>query len=441
MGGPIYSLTLIAGLMVMAGAIAFIGDKVGRRVGRRRLTLLGLRPRHTSVVITVLTGVIIAGVSLAILAGASNEVRMALFRIDEIQRMLAEHRRQLDDLQRQLDERQVALVAATEARDQAVQDRDRAVQDRARAQQELASAKALLDGVEKELASARGDLESTRLRLDETRKDLSFQMARVKQLEQLGETLASRVQDLQRQVASLEETEQELSEAILTLWNTAQRLQYGNVLFRREEILLSEVVHSDGTAKGAQQRLLDFLKRVEAAASARARQVRQAGAPEPAGDEDGVVRVSPEEFDEGVKVLAAAQSTWVVRARVDHNTLAGEPVVVRIELVPRSLAFRSGQVVAQGLVDPAQGRVEDQVLRLLRQANEVAITYGGMVTGPDGTVGKLVSADEFVRIVSELQAQERPVMVQAVAVQDTYNTEGPLSIRLQLEPPVSSPSP
>lgn len=418
----------------MAGLIAFIGDRVGMRVGRRRLTLFGLRPRHTSMVITVATGVLIAGTSLAILTAASNEVRLALFRMDEIQAMLAENRRQLQSLQKELDQRQRALAEATKARDQAVSQRDKAVEERGRAEAELRQARGLLSQVEDELARTRAELTDAQKRLDQTRKDLSFQVARVQQLQQLGETLAARVQELQGQVASLERTERELSGAIIALWNSARRLQYGDLVFRRDEIVLSAVITSDGTAEGARRQLLAFLKQVEAAAAGRL----QVSAGSGQGGED-LVRLSPDAFDESVRILSAGKGTWVVRARADHNTLAGEPVVVQLELVPRSLAFRKDQVVAEALIDPTNERVEDRVLELLGRTNEVAITYGGMVTGPDGTVGKLVSADEFVRVVEQVRQLGRPARVVATAAEDTYNTDGPLAVRLQVEEPGKVP--
>jgi len=427
-GRAIYSVALIGALLVMAGLIAFIGDRVGMRVGRRRLTLFGLRPRHTSVVITVLTGVVIAAVSLGMLMAASNEVRLALFRIDEIHAVLAENRRQLEALQQELDRRQRALAEATAARDEAEAQRDAAMQERARAEAELKQAQTLLDQVQEDLASARQELAQTQQRLEKTRQDLAFQVARVQQLQELGETLAARVQDLEQQVASLRRTEQELSDAIIALWGTAQRLHYGSLVYRHGEIILSEVITSDGTAEGARESLLAFLRRVEAVASARMEQA-QGGE----GAQGSVVRLRSDEFDESLATLAGGKGTWVVRARVDGNTLAGEAVVVQIELIPRGLAYQAGQVVAEAIVDPTRERVEDQVLALLGRTNELAIAYGGMVTGPDGTVGKLVSAEEFVRVVEELRQLGSPARVVARAERDTYNTEGPLSIRLDVE--------
>jgi hypothetical protein len=64
-----------------AGVIAYIGDRVGHQVGRRRLTLFGLRPKYTSTIVAVSTGMLIAlTLTLAALA-ASQYVRQAVFRI------------------------------------------------------------------------------------------------------------------------------------------------------------------------------------------------------------------------------------------------------------------------------------------------------------------------------------------------------------------------
>ena len=63
-----YGVYLIVVLVLVGGAIAYIGDRIGRSVGRRRLTIFGLRPKHTSVMITVLTGLCIVAASIGTMA-------------------------------------------------------------------------------------------------------------------------------------------------------------------------------------------------------------------------------------------------------------------------------------------------------------------------------------------------------------------------------------
>lgn len=76
---------LIPTLILVSGLVAFIGNLVGRNIGRRRLTLLGLRPRHTAQVITVVTGMLITVVTLAVVLLVSNDARRALFHLQELQ--------------------------------------------------------------------------------------------------------------------------------------------------------------------------------------------------------------------------------------------------------------------------------------------------------------------------------------------------------------------
>ncbi len=79
------ALFLIPTLILVSGLVAFIGNLVGRNIGRRRLTLLGLRPRYTAQVITVVTGMMITVVTLAVVLLVSNDARQALFHLQEVQ--------------------------------------------------------------------------------------------------------------------------------------------------------------------------------------------------------------------------------------------------------------------------------------------------------------------------------------------------------------------
>ena len=80
-----YGFTLILTLVVVGGVIAYIGDRLGMNVGRKKLTLFGLRPKHTSILVTIVTGVLIAGASIGVLTIASQDVHTPLFRMKQIQ--------------------------------------------------------------------------------------------------------------------------------------------------------------------------------------------------------------------------------------------------------------------------------------------------------------------------------------------------------------------
>jgi len=74
----------VAAIVVLAGLIAFVGDRVGHQVGRRRMTLFGLRPRYTSTIFAVGFGMFIALFAVGVVAAVNQEARQALFSINRL---------------------------------------------------------------------------------------------------------------------------------------------------------------------------------------------------------------------------------------------------------------------------------------------------------------------------------------------------------------------
>jgi len=72
---------LVPVLLVVSGLIAYVGNVVGRRIGKQRLSLFGLRPRTTAQIITVLTGVLIHVLTVGVILLVFRDVRVALFQL------------------------------------------------------------------------------------------------------------------------------------------------------------------------------------------------------------------------------------------------------------------------------------------------------------------------------------------------------------------------
>ena len=93
---------LVLFIVLLAGGIAYIGDRVGHQVGRRRLTLFGLRPRYTSTIVAVSTGMLIALTVVLVAIFASEYVKTAFFRLGEVNNRLNQLQLQSDSLSREL---------------------------------------------------------------------------------------------------------------------------------------------------------------------------------------------------------------------------------------------------------------------------------------------------------------------------------------------------
>jgi uncharacterized protein (DUF3084 family) len=75
---------LILAIIILGGVIATIGDRIGSRVGKARLSLFNMRPKKTAVLVTILTGSVTSAVTLGVLLAANKELRDIIFRTGTI---------------------------------------------------------------------------------------------------------------------------------------------------------------------------------------------------------------------------------------------------------------------------------------------------------------------------------------------------------------------
>ena len=97
-----FGVILIPLLILVSGGIAFIGNLVGRAIGRRRLTLFGLRPRYTAQIITIATGMIITVITVATVLLVSRDARQALFQFRTLQEQMGGLRTEIQNAEARL---------------------------------------------------------------------------------------------------------------------------------------------------------------------------------------------------------------------------------------------------------------------------------------------------------------------------------------------------
>ena len=161
-----YVAALVALLILLAGVIAYAGDRLGTWVGRRRLTLFGARPKRTGQIVGVAAGILIMLTTLAVLAVAFRSAADTLLNAQRTAEQLAALQAQERALQSELaglTAQQAALEADLRAaRDtiaQAEAARDAALEDRDRLRGEAAETQAQLLELAEALGVARADLD------------------------------------------------------------------------------------------------------------------------------------------------------------------------------------------------------------------------------------------------------------------------------------------
>ena len=112
-------------LLPISGFIAWAGDRIGHKLGKRRASLFGLRPRHTAIFITITFGIGITLASFGTMLLISRSFRQVVARGGalardnvELQRTLSLSKKRLDDVRREqavLDKKLVAAQKAAES--------------------------------------------------------------------------------------------------------------------------------------------------------------------------------------------------------------------------------------------------------------------------------------------------------------------------------------
>ena len=93
---------LILSLLVLGGILSTLGDRLGSRVGKARLSIFNLRPKSTAVLITVFTGSIISAISFAIMVAFNSQLRVGLFELESIQEKIKNSEKELKKLEKNL---------------------------------------------------------------------------------------------------------------------------------------------------------------------------------------------------------------------------------------------------------------------------------------------------------------------------------------------------
>jgi hypothetical protein len=102
-------ILLVVLIVLVAGLIAYVGDRVGHQVGRRRMTLFGLRPKYTSTIVAVATGMMIAFVATVVPLLTTPLARQAFFHLSEINAKVNDLEAQAEQLEKQTRESSIVI--------------------------------------------------------------------------------------------------------------------------------------------------------------------------------------------------------------------------------------------------------------------------------------------------------------------------------------------
>lgn len=398
-----YGIMLIVVLVLTGGVIAFIGDRLGSKVGKKKLSLFGLRPRHTSILVTIITGILITTVTFGILAIASKDVRTALFGMNK--------------LKAELNEKQSMLEEASGA---------------------LVNVKNNLNTTKEEYAKSKKDLE-------ETQEDLEIAQQAAELLRQEQVALQNRNQELWSDNQTLIEHNQSLAENNqfllanneslkadnLELEKTNNDLQEGienirerPIIYRVGELLASGVIKKTDDPVKIQNDLNQII------ALANSKIIDRLGTE---GSKDGVW-IYPIEYQKAMDRLKQAKGDTVIRLIVAANLVKGDPVLTELEMHPNRVVYQENEFVYQKIYNvPIDGSNSEMLISdFLRNVNMTAINNGILPNPLTGTVG-VINGNQIYAIEKALaENRGKDVLISAFAAADT-EVLGPLRLHIYLK--------
>lgn len=447
-------LILILLVLVLGGVIATVGDRLGTRVGKARLSLFNLRPKKTATVVTILTGTLISASSLGIMLIASHQFRDMLFNFGRLQKDVRDRGR---ELQTTLE----ALKRTNDQKSQVEKDLNQARSERSQVETQLqrinADLKTALDkqketNAQLQRAEAQRDLTRNQLNAVSTqamklRSEIdqlqSERQALIDQRDQVKAQIADRDQQIAERTRIIEQRDREIGERDRVL---AQRGEELKRLETEQAQLKAEVEQFEQEAQQIRSGFLALLRsqvlsfgvvRIIDPKSARVavdRLLQQANtlalqALLPGTKEEfQILQIPTAEVQQLIDQIDDGQE-YVLRVMARANYVLGEsrPVAVYMNAVPNRVVFERGQTIESRMVDPSKLSSQEfqrGIQEVLAASNLRARRQG--VLNDSIQIEKLQSLGTFIDQVRQYQS---PVEIRAVATDVTY-TLGPLKIEL-----------
>lgn len=393
----LYGIFLIMTIAMLGGIIALLGDRVGMRVGKKRLSIFGLRPKYTSMLITVITGIMISGSTLLILSIISTDVRTALFRMKEIQAELVLKGKELKDL--------AAEASMMEAR-----------------QRETDK---LLKKTEGEYEKAVANLNLKQEELEKTRKELLFEQERLRNLVQVTKDLNEKIVGQEVEKERLFKEVQALSAEASLLRDNLKVTKTGRLIFLSGDILVVRVVKPGMSGTEIKEEIIEPML-LEANKIALERGARLEG------KEEYALKVSKYQLDYISGEVEKLKQPGVIRLIAERNTVVFEPLYVSFQLFPNDLVFKKGEVIAEARVSPqlAENEIMDQILNLLLVVRKKALDRGMVSEGQ--YIGEIASLQEVPAIIKEIKGRRKESTIRLVAEDNIWRVEGPVKVGIEI---------
>ena len=369
----------------------------------RKLSLFGLRPRHTSILVTIITGILITTVTFGILAIASKDVRTALFGMNKL-------KAELNEKQSMLEEASGALVNVKN-------DLNTTKEEYAKSKKNLEETQEDLEIAQQAAELLRQEQVALQNRNQELWSDNQTLIEHNQSLVENNQFLLANNESLKADNLELEKTNNDLQEGI-------ENIRERPIIYRVGELLASGVIKKTDDPVKIQNDLNQII------ALANSKIIDRLGTE---GSKDGVW-IYPIEYQKAMDRLKQAKGDTVIRLIVAANLVKGDPVLTELEMHPNRVVYQENEFVYQKIYNvPIDGSNSEMLISdFLRNVNMTAINNGILPNPLTGTVG-VINGNQIYAIEKALaENRGKDVLISAFAAADT-EVLGPLRLHIYLK--------
>lgn len=384
-------IRLIIIMAVVGGFIAYLADKMGSKIGKKKMSIFGLRPKHTSILLTVTSGTIIAVLTIGVVAVSSQSARTALFGMEKLQRELKLLNAEKED----------ATLALNEAKGK-VEEQNKKI----------------------------GELDA---RMQESMRENDAMEAKLAEVN----SMYSRAQEA---LASLTESKEQLTSEIEELEKTTAALRKGiinmregQVYYRAGEVVYAGVMRG-GLKHDANVAQVNWLLQNANEVALERLGMQQKDQPLQA------IWLSRSAVNNAVNALDKSKGNLFFRVRTVANIIVGELAVCEIEMFENQFIYSDGTLIYSADFDMNDGSTshDNLLMGFLTQINHQAVEAGVL---PDPLTGKVGNMDAATMIeTSNAIRRTNGLFTLKAYAKGDITTAGPVRLRLEVVPKVAKVS-
>ena len=389
--------------MLLAGLVAYVSDVLGRKMGRKRLTILHLRPRTTATLGTVITGMFITVVTIITFAFLNENVYDALFKVEKLKFEISSLQRKAAGLENEKRELEAGVKGLTEVKEYLT----KKIQQYKDEREELLSQ---VDGL--------------RHRLSELEAKLIQREEEYAKLKGTNQTLKNSIDELMDRVRELSEERDRRIVEMQQLKNDIKSKERASLVFRAGAPIVERIVMPKNGHDQALQQTKEILMEVHAMAQKREVEVRDF--PEFWRDNKDIFTSLADKLSEE---YALSRTSIVVGVISAENIFKGEQLVVEIKWLLNELLFEKGTVLTTFRVDAEKSR------EAIASMVEYQIDILGEKTYNKGRLSAALDIDPLViyDAVNAIHKAGSAVDVRVFA-DESIHVSGPFKIRIEIEP-------